>query len=52
MVLDVGVVRTILEAALAAVEEQELVFTQNQTAMSALIDIDAVGLSHGGQYGD
>ena len=52
MVVHAGVFRAVFEAAVAAIEQQELVFTQNQTAMGALVDIYAVGLSHGGQYGD
>jgi len=48
VVLDAGVFRAIFEAAVAAIKEKESVFTQYQTAMGALVDIYAVGLSHGG----
>jgi hypothetical protein len=46
------VFRAVFEAAVRTVEEQKLVFTQNQTAMGALVDIYAVDLSHGDQYRD
>jgi hypothetical protein len=52
MVLCASVFRAVFEAAVSTVEEQKLVFTQNQTAMGALVDIYAVDLSHGDQYRD
>ena len=51
MAIRTGVFRAVFETAIAAVEEQESVFTQDQPAVGALVNVYAVGLSHGGQYG-
>jgi hypothetical protein len=40
----------VLEAAVAAVQQQETILAENQAAVSALVDVHAVGLVHGIQY--
>src|SRR5262249_1476471 len=46
-----GVFAAILEAAGAAVGEQELIFRGHQTAVGALVDVYAIFLVHAAQYG-
>ena len=49
VIFRVGVLAAILEAAVPAVGEQELVFANHQAAVRALIDVDCVARVHGSQ---
>ena len=49
VILPLGVLAAILESAVPAVGEQELILTNHQAAVRALIDVDCVARVHGSQ---
>lgn len=49
VILRLGVLAAVLEAAVPAINEQELVLANHQAAVRALIDVDCVARVHGSQ---